>query len=96
VKVLKTGIEDSCNGILRSDGMIHYDPMDFSPSWLQYMRKNVALAKHLEVPVSGDWIEVSSSLNSRDFQNVWELQSLRCNPSQELLSRISIPSQQGL
>lgn len=52
-KVLKTGIEVSCNGILGSDGMIHYDPMDFSPSWLQYMRKNVALAKHLEMPVSG-------------------------------------------
>ena len=76
--------------------MFHYDPMDFSPSWLQYMRKNVALAKHLEMPVSGDWTEISSSLDSRDFQNVWELQSFRCNASQELRSRISIPSQQGI
>jgi hypothetical protein len=76
--------------------MFHYDALDFSPSWLQYMRKNVALAKHLEMPISSDWTEVSSSLDSCDFQNVWELQSFRCNPSQELLSRISIPSQQGI
>jgi hypothetical protein len=81
VKVLKTGIEVSCNGILGSDGIFYYHPMGFSPSWLQYMRKNVALAKHLEVPVSGDGTKASSSLDGRDFQNVWELQSFRCNPS---------------
>ena len=80
MKVLKTGIEVSCNGILGNDGIFYYHPMGFSPSWLQYMRKNVVLAKDLEVPVSGDWIEVSSSPDGREFPERVGIAELQVQP----------------
>jgi hypothetical protein len=46
----------------------------------QYMRKNVALARNLEVPVSGDWTEASSSLDGREFPERVGIAELQVQP----------------